>query len=182
MNRRILVGLFGIAFVFAMALNVHGSSLTDVLVSSLLQSIGYFGILVLAAHAVKAFAERNIKMGFVFSLGTLSVGFAIFVLMGWFMPLCLTAITPAHFRTNTLTGACEYANYAGCVASDPWYYKKHCALTKDEKIELVRQSDAFEEIERICEKCQADSDSRCNKLSIYGLEREGITCQDIQRR
>ena len=60
--------------------------------------------------------------------------------------------TPAHFRTNIITGKCDYGGYSIYSVSDPWYYKKDCDLSEEEKNEIKKKAPNYEEIVENCFK------------------------------
>ncbi len=97
----------------------------------------------------------------------------------------MTAITPAHLRTNTLTGQCEFGGFSSCVARDPWYYNKGCQVRKAEIISTVKESEYFHNVEETCNRyCQKNTQTnqteKCRTdLREYRLAQAGVTCQDL---
>lgn len=145
-----------VSLVVSVAINFNAISVTDFLIGSLTLALSIFVILTLLIKTVQNIKKKN-KKAILF--GVLSVVAIVLFYFGYLMFLHgggkLPAGTPNHFRTNILTGQCDYGGGAPHVSSDPWYYKEGCDLPKDKLIDILKNSNQYEfqlnECNRLCE-------------------------------
>ena len=181
MGKIILLLTAVLSLIVSVVINFNAKSATGFLVGSLILALIIFGILTLIVISIQNIKEKNAKKAILF--GVLSVIAIVIFSFGYLMfttgGMCLTAITPAHFRTNILTGQCDFGGYSGCVTSDPWYYKSGCDISSEEKIEILKNTrwynQAIEECNMMCERGTSEMYCR-DGVSYFG---KGISCKDL---
>lgn len=136
--------LAAISLIIAVATNLKIYSILNIFMTSLLifyilLALIIFGIIKLIIKLIKAAKEKNIKR--VISLGALSLLMIIvYFLLKLFVinsSICASALQRAHFRTNIITGKCDFGGEYHCLAGDPWYYKPDCDISNEEK-EIIK--------------------------------------------
>lgn len=146
------------------------------LIISLFTALIIFGIITLIIKSIQNIKEKNTKKAILF--GVLSIVLIVIFYLGYLTlspgDVCLTAITPADFRTNIFTGECDFEGYSSCVSSNPWYYESGCNISSQEKIEVFKKSEwheqAIEECSTICDK------SGRNVRLFFAKD---ISCEDL---
>lgn len=131
-------------------------------------------------YFIKSLIKKNFKKSFIYLLPVILV-WMFLQFLGTFFGVKLPAITEDHFRTNRLTGECDYGGMAGYVEDDPWYYRPDCEL--EQKIEIAKERGFYKSRLESCEKyCRSDWDYFCGVISegdAYGNGPENLECVEI---
>ena len=128
----------------------------------------FFGFLVFASGAITLKAWEYSKSGKRKRAGPFLVPITLLILVTLWSIAALSILTcpcyqPPHFRTNTLTGQCDYGQADCCTGEDPWYFKEGCSEEGkkahfgsiegyDETIESCREECEYEEIWGYCRR------------------------------
>ena len=56
------------------------------------------------------------------------------------LKVCLWRIPEPYFRTNIITGQCNYGLPSDCSLRDSWYYESGCNISEEEKLEVKKRS------------------------------------------
>ena len=170
-----------LSLIVSIVINFNAKSVTGFLIGSLILALIIFGILALIVKSIKNIKEKNTKKAILF--GVLSVIAIVIFSFGYLMftygGMCLTAITPAHFRTNILTGQCNYGGGASCVSSDPWYYKPGCDsdAKKTKAIENTIYYDTrLQECKKFCDDNNQERFCDAIKRGTWGNGPADIDC------
>ena len=185
MNKSAWISTGVISLLIPAIINFNAGSVAAFLIGSLIMGVILFGVSALIIRMIQKIKQRSTKKAVLF--GVLSVSLVIILFLGYLVffasQLCFTAITPAHFRTNILTGQCDFGGYASCAVSDPWYYKPGCDVPDGEKIEVFKKTGWYEQAIRDCKLTCGGSlfdknlrDSYCTDRISHG---EGISCNDL---
>ena len=91
--------------------------------------------------------------------------------------------TPNHFRTNIITGKCDFGGGSAYKVSNPWYYQRGCDLPVKEIVDILKNEEFYKEMVNWCENNCINNDSSlyCSKEDLlpsihdYGL----IICDDL---
>ena len=131
--------------------------------------------------ALQQIRQRNFRKGIIKVL----TSFLFAVIIMYFFTIfsvSLPAFTGNHFRTNILTGNCNYGGTANKVVHDPWYYKPDCK--SDKKIETAKEQGFYqtriEECSRYC--TNKEKDYYCDVISVgnaWGNGPENLKCYEI---
>lgn len=95
---------------------------------------------------------------------------------------------PAHFRTNILTGDCEYGGYSTHSTPSPWYYSMGCDVDDSQRRDVFVESDIYDDFVEACHsRCDRGDWLRfCVEGSIYLVDSftcEGhVSCEGIDCR
>ena len=94
--------------------------------------------------------------------------------------ICILISAPADFRTNILTGQCKVA-HLGCSDSDRWYYKTGCDIPDEEKIEVFKKIEWYDDSIEGCNlKCRmGNSEEYCSDRTSEFLSVRGLSCNDL---
>jgi len=192
MNRLVWIMLYILSLIVSIIFNFNSPSLVGLIIFSLFLSLIIFGILILVVKSIQSVKEKKYKKAILFAV--ISIITIVILSFGYFMfpsGFCLTAITPAHFRTNILTGQCDFGGYNPCVSNDPWYYKQECDLSQEKLIDVLKESNRYEFQVNDCNRyCQTGSEQifcdevvhlwrgmLSNKVRCdYLVECDNITC------
>ena len=179
MKRLVIAGVLSLLISLIMSFNAK--SFYRFVLQSIIVGIIIFGLMLLVLETIRSIKKKN--TGKSMALATLSVfaiaafSFAYMALIGsW---ICLAAITPAHFRTNILTGQCDFGGGSSCVVSDPWYFKKDCSIPTEQKVEIFKSTNLLDESIKECnDLCgkKATNFYCANSISYFV---DGISCKDL---
>ena len=154
MNKLVWTSAAVISLIVSAMIKFNSASVAGFLIGSLILGGILFGVSISIIMMIQKIKQKKIDKAIQFGLLSLPL---IMILLIYFsvFEVCFTAITPAHFRTNVLTGQCNFGGYAPCVASDPWYYKPGCDVPDEEKTEVFKKTEwydvAIEECSKLCE-------------------------------
>ena len=175
MNKFILMLAGVISLIISVIINFNAGSVGGLLIGSLILGSILSGIVALIIKSI----QNKQKSGILFGV------LALLVLLLFFMALfggniCTFWSAPADFRTNILTGKCEVA-HLGCSDSDRWYYKNGCDIPDEEKIEVFKKIEWYDDsIERCNLKCQmGNSEEYCSNRTSEFLSVRGLSCNDL---
>lgn len=185
MSKRYKIVVAIISFVGAAYFNFNNPAFYGFLIATFINGFLIFIFLFSILAIFFSFKNNKPKSGryvlYIFCVGI------VYFFFGF--GLGLPALTPAHFRTNTLTNKCEYGGYNSSRVKDPWYFSAGCDLQKEELIQVVRKSSDFERIrERCAAMCfQPDAESlllECKSSILTHLDGDiinkgDITCSDV---
>lgn len=137
MKKSTLIYFSLISLVLAAIVSFNSISFSKFVIFSLIFTILIFGASLFLRKVIMYFRRKEIGKGmrlliFGFVLGVLGMG-----IMAMFVSIGSPAITPNHFRTNILTGKCDFGKYNSNRIQDPWYYKQGCDLPKEKLIPLI---------------------------------------------
>ena len=159
-------------FVFGVVLNVFSASIVGGLISAAAVAVFLYALRTKSLGAIKEFHSGNTggictNLGYIVAI--LMAAFAFLVVTSGFGMIndCFGRVPP-HFRTNILTGQCEFVELR-CGESDPWFYSKDCTKPNSEKMALAGNLDGFENFKKYCE-------TNCSAISESGYQdREGCS-------
>ena len=185
MNKLVWISAAVISLIISVIINFDAESVATFLIVSLILGGILFGVSTSIIMMIQKIKQKNTKKAVLF--GVLSVSLVIVLFIGYLgffgSQFCFTAITPAHFRTNILTGQCNFGGYSSCVASDPWHYKPGCDIPDEEKIEIFKKTGWYEQAIRDCKLTCGGSLFDKNLRDSYCTDRisrgEGISCNDL---
>ena len=113
-----------------------------------------------------------------------TVWFLINIIQVLFFGISIPSFTMDHFRTNIITGKCDYGGFSGQLDDDPWYFKPDCKL--DKKIKTAKEEGFYEmrleECKQYCNNIQKNY--FCNTYIITvdnasGNGPENLLCSEI---
>ncbi|HLD33383.1 MAG TPA: hypothetical protein VJB66_01565 [Candidatus Nanoarchaeia archaeon] len=180
MNKIIWISTALASFIVSIIINFNVGSISGFLIGSIILALILFGILTLITLAVKNAKEKNAKRSALFWV--LSVTAIIFFSFGYLLFgsfSCAQAIQPAHFRTNIMTGHCDYGGYATCLIGDPWYYTSDCDISNQEKFTIFKKTEWYDQLIGECNALcqQGNSGWYCrSRISDVGSD---ISCEDL---
>jgi len=182
MGKKVWFIAFIISFIISIAFNFN-YSLEYFLVSSLIIGLIIFALFSLIIKFIQSLKENSpvkrviLLVLIIVSIAIISLGYYIFSLGG----VCLTAITPDHFRTNIFTRKCYYGGSAACVASDPWYFKPDCKT--EDKIKIMKMIGHYDARLEECKVLCSDNDKAefCGEIGLYswGNGPTNIDCEAV---
>ena len=115
-----------VSLIISVIINFNKTSFSSFIINSLIFTLIIFIALVLIIKIVKSIKEKNIKkvilLLFLLIILLFIYGIGNFI----FTSLVSPTETPAHFRTNILTGKCDFGGWSPNAVSDPWYYSPGC--------------------------------------------------------
>lgn len=157
MSKIIWITTATISLIISVIINFNATSVGVFLIGLLITGSIVFGTSTLIIKSIQKHKagerKKAIILGFLSILSIVIISFKY--LMFLFGGGCLTAITPAHFRTNIFTGQCDFGGSSECVSDDPWYYKADCN-SDAEKIKAIENTtyynDRLQECSGFCEK------------------------------
>jgi len=159
MKKTIWIILAAISLIVSVIANSNATKFETFVISSLFWAAILFGVIVLVIKAIDSFKNKNLKKFLIFFL--CAIPLILLVLFGYILVAghrgVIPTMTPPHFRTNILTGQCEYGGGAANLVRDPWYYKPDCDYTKEEKIEFLKRKELYG---YMAYRCELD----CNKI------------------
>lgn len=170
-----VIGLVSLAVGAAAAHDAR--SFAGFLAGTLLLGAAAFVVLSLLVVAVRQAARGEFRkaMRLVLAAVSLSVLGALAAVV--LMPYELVAgIPPPRFRTNILTGRCQYGGEGEHL--DPWYYRRACTVPREEKLRLVLQSGSGRRLRAFCQRGCPELPAGCTHFALLA-EGERFTCTDF---
>ncbi|MCD4740408.1 hypothetical protein K8R43_04435 [archaeon] len=182
----ILVGV--VSLVISIIINFNSVSFVSFVGFSLGLGAMFFVILALVLFFVEHVKAKNTKKAVIFGVPALIliivVSVVLFVLST--ASFVSPAVTPDHFRTNILTGQCDFGGGNPNKVSDPWYYSDGCDLSKEELIEVMKSSGNYDyevaQCQNFCQYVPSDSPHKstyCYELYKRKGTQEKISCEDL---
>jgi len=115
-------------------------------------------------------------------IGTSSFGIFFYSEKDW-PEICLTAITPAHFRTNVKTGECSFFPGSGCVEEMPKNYIEGCDKSLEEKAELLKNTPYWYNniswFDEITNNCTEYCSTRGQKVFCFSVNNTRNLCEQL---
>lgn len=130
----------------------------------------------LLASSARYVARREAKKATRAALGALMlpiVAVVVWVSLELRLPRPGPSLSFPHFRTNILTGGCDYGAAGG---RDPWYYRAGCTLSREEKIRQVKASRDLYYHSLCTTLCQDDIATCSHVKPVTG---EDVLCSDL---
>lgn len=138
MKKKWIAVIVVLSLLAGFGLSFNSTTLTKFILYGIIHSVLNFFIV----HGVIKIilSKKNKHQRFYASLGFGLVGVGILIITYshlFLFPYLLGSngtIVPNHFRTNTLTGQCDFGGQQtnGDTYRDPWYYKKGCTPDQDD--------------------------------------------------
>jgi hypothetical protein len=166
-----------LSFCAAIILNFNSSSISGLVIISIIQGLLFFGAILLPVKFVQALLAKKILLSILILCLILLIAFfydAFFLAVGY-----LPAVTPAHFRTNIITGKCDFGGYSPNLALDPWYYQTGCNITMQEKIDILVTHKIYYPMLEDCKVLCAHGCSEGGCSDNNRRVKIGITCVDL---
>lgn len=178
---------------FSAVLNFNETSLVSFVGFSLFMGLVSFLIIFLGLSSLDKWKEKDTKKAVYFAVPAVIL-VLVFVFFSFFLVgiprAVLPAIVPAHFRTNILTGQCEFGGHSNYIKKSPWYYSEGCDLSKPELVDIIKNSDSsfvhgsvVDDCNDFCEGnatqefCSLISQQTHSDIECYDLvDCPGITC------
>jgi hypothetical protein len=179
MNTKAKIKLLIASFIVGLVFAFNSPSILSLLLFTVIWGTVIFAILSALADARTAYKggkKKEAVKQILFSLFVFIIigGIASSILLAGF-----PAIKSAHFRTNILTGNCNYGGYGNMSRPDPWYQKQGCDISAAEKGKLLRESDLAPKLYSACQnKCKGDLVA-CNE-AVYFPGRDFV-CSDLTK-
>jgi len=188
-----------ISVLIAVKMSFYADSFAIFLKNSIIFSFIIFGIIIFAIKSFQNAREKNVKKAVLFGILVFVLLLTIFAIdvFSKLNSLCSAAVSPAHYRTNIITGQCDFGGWSGCSSSFyPWYYRRGCDISPEEKVEVLKKGDMYNnyefgyneyELDRALKECE--NICQRNNAELYCTYKGGIsdnfrysvslTCNDI---
>ena len=187
MKKSVWVLIASTSLIISVAINFNSEHLGLLFFKSTILGAGMFGLSVLIVKLIQNLMQKTIWKAILFA-GSSILFFLLF--STWYLltlhdSLCSTTVTPYHFRTNIITGQCDFGGGNPCLVSDPWYYISGCDISDYEKIEVLKASERYERLIESCSaKCRSGSfSSYCRKSPSGNFHHSelpsNMSCEDL---
>ena len=178
MNKLLWVIIAIPLLIISLYLNFEATSMIELILGTLITTGIFLGI-------IKTFEtlknkETKKAINYIIIIGAvLFVSFFLSEMTSGILPM----VTPAHFATNTFTGECIIGGGSAYASAStlPWYYKKECALTLEQKVSIFKNTKLYNEAMTWCSDTCLEGDPigiYCNPRKIDSII-SGISCKDI---
>ncbi len=126
-------------------LNLNRITVTGFILSTIITSGAISGILYLLIITFRRFAGHNFVKSILMTALTI---LTLFVILIWYATqgnwyACTEMVVMPEFRTNILTGACEFQIFnamRSCYGTAPWYYTPDCEISREEKVIIIKNA------------------------------------------
>ena len=181
MSKKVWLLVVVALLILSIVITFNAKSIITLLIGSLILTLIIFGVSALLVKSIKNFKEKNNKkailLATLFILAVVILSYIYIILSS--STICLHSITHAHFRTNVLTGECDFGGFSPCVSSDPWYYKSGCEISIEEKRKIARKAGLSNEVFEKCDMiCKLDLPENFCTEKVYD-DRSTVLCKDI---
>lgn len=178
MSKLIWISTAVISLIISVIINFNSTSVSGFLTGSLSLGLIIFVASTLIVKLIQNIKQKNTGKAVLFCVLFSFFLFGYLIFSG-VQDVSLPLVTPAHFRTNILTGQCDFGGYSGHVTSDPWYYKPGCDIPIKEKIEIFKKTRWYDQATEDCNMlCQ-----RSIRLTycLHGISSyvRDIPCKDL---